>query len=265
MHKIFLFIFLFICSCSVNSDKNEFRIFNKYKKNKKYSQAIMSLDKIVLKTNSHQYKKKALLERADIYLNHIDSPNDLIKTYRDLSKITELNSEKFNFLFLASEVYVNKLKNTEAAIVILNELKKLKITKYNPKLYLKIAEVYYQKKDYYQSDVLLKKLLKLKLNDKIKFKAETLQAELLYKLKKVESAIGNYTSLISDYPYQSKINGTHFYLLGLYESENSIENAVKLINEMIEIYPEKKSYLMNKLNRLKEMMINIPGAKGLRR
>ncbi len=265
MSKFFLsVIFLVVTSCSLDPVKNEFRIYHQHKKSKKYKLALKSLNKILLKKTTEKHKEKALIEKAYLLFHHTQGFKELIDVYQDLYNLTQVPVKKIDYKLLKVDVYVNKLGELERPIKELNDLKlKYKNVK-QIEVQQKLIELYIKKKSYYQASVELKQVLKLSdLPLDKTFALKALQAEVLALDGKENKAIVAYETLIEEHPTKAKFNEVHISLLNLYESENKIKKALKLIGAMKGHYPDKKDYLISKEKRYKELMRNMPGAKGL--
>mgnify|MGYP000300305768 CR=1 FL=1 len=162
MKIIFILLYLFLESCTVDSVKNEFRIFQKYKKNNKYEKAQKSLNKIISTSKDRGIVRKAYLEMADLNLKNIKSPESAILVYQKLAELSEKLSEKNEYRYLVSKIYLEHLNDHDSAI---REAKAINLDEKNLELIVKVKKIlvnsYKNKKNYYQSRIELNNLFKI--------------------------------------------------------------------------------------------------------
>ena len=112
-------------------------------------------------------------------------------------------------------------------------------------------------------------ILKLKAKDTKEvqdyvFKATTLKASILHAQKKYEDAIEMFSQIIEDYPKQALDEKIWLNLLICLEDTKRFTEAIELL-EKVEVTGTEKTFVEQKIVRLRERMKLEPGAKGFKK
>ena len=266
--KISLIIFILTLSgCSVDSVKNEFRIFYKHKNNNYNQRAYESLNKIISLSNDNEVIKRAYLEMADLKLEILKSPESKINMYKKLSNLSDNLIEKNEYKYLVSRIYLENLSDFDRAI---SEAKKINLENSHVDEYVKVKKIlvnaYKNKKNYFQALIELESIFKKgKISDKDFFDLKLIKAGVFSLEKKHDEAILVYNQLMKKYPSKAISEKIYLNVLTNYEAIGAYDRAIKLLENYKNKHKENNQFIVSKLKRLNDLRKNMPGAKGLRR
>lgn len=262
-----ILIYLVLASCTVDSVKNEFRIFEKYKNNNKYESALKSLNKIISVSKDKKIVREAYLEMAELNLENIKSPESAILVYQKLAQLSDKLNERNEYKYLVSKIHLEYLNDYDSAI---REAKAIDLTENDIELAVKVKKIlinsYKNKKNYYQALIELNNLFKLvKPKSDDYFELSIIKANILFLEGKHKESNIIYNDLVKNFPSRSIDEKVFLQILANYEAMGLYGKAIELLSASRSKHSEHSKFIESKLNRLKDLKKNMPGAGGLRR
>lgn len=182
-----------------------------------------------------------------------------------------LNSKEQSEMILAQEqlakLYFEKKSDFEQAILEFQRLLSWKIdTKKQIQYRFFLARSYFSLSKFYQAEVEIEDLKKLKPNKDDEFQAELLLANIQYNQKNLEQAAATYKSLMEKWPEQSIKNKVSLSLAICFEELNQYDQAITLLeSDSLKQKFEDRGIYELRISKLKEMKMLQPGARGLKK
>lgn len=266
--KISVILFLLILTnCSIDSVKNEFRIFEKHKSNSNYEKSLKSLNKILSISKDKSVMKKVYLEMADLNLEKLKDPESAIIIYKKLAQLSGDENEKNEYQYLISKIYLEDLNDFDSAI---KEANGIVYEKSSNEVIIKAKQIliksYKNKKNYFQALIEVNDVLNnLKTDKERQFEFNMMKADILTLENKHTESNEIYENLIKNYPSRAINEKVFLNILANFEAMGAYDKAIKLLEASLSKHNMGDEFIKSKLKRLNDLKNNMPGAKGLGR
>lgn len=263
-------IILLLAACSFSSIDLELKRGEEAEQKQNYKEAVEHYKRVIKrepKSDIALYSSKKVANISVIYLENF---NDAIFAFNNIILFSPSIDDRRKAIEQLAKLYYEKLNNYEFAIVefqrylsmITDESKILEIR-------FLIAKSYFFLNRMFQANAELDEILKLQSKDSPEiedyvFKATTLKASILHAEKKYEEAIEIFNKTIENYPKQAHEEKIWLNLLICLEDTKRFSEAIELL-ERVSVVGTEKTFVEQKIIRLKERMKLEPGAKGFRK
>ncbi|MCB0347986.1 MAG: tetratricopeptide repeat protein [Bdellovibrionales bacterium] len=261
---------LLLVACSFSSIDLELKRGEEAEEKQDYKSAVEHYKRVIKrepKSDIALYSSKKVANISVIYLENFQ---DAIFAFNNIILFSSNIDDRRKAIEQLAKLYYEKLNNYEFAIVefqrylamITDESKILEIR-------FLIAKSYFYLNRMFQANAELDEILKLKAKDTKEvqdyvFKATTLKASILHAQKKYEDAIEMFSQIIEDYPKQALDEKIWLNLLICLEDTKRFTEAIELL-EKVEVTGTEKTFVEQKIVRLRERMKLEPGAKGFKK
>lgn len=263
-------ILLLLAACSFNSIDLELKRGEEAEEKQNYEAAVEHYKRVIKREPKSElalYSSKKVANLSVIYLENFQ---DAIFAFNNIILFSPNVDDRRKAIEQLAKLYYEKLNNYEFAIVefqrylamITDEVKVYEIR-------FLIAKSYFYLNRMFQANAELDEILKKKENPspEIKnyiFMATTLKASILHAEKKYDEAIELFKQILAEYPEQAHAEKIWLNLSICLEDTKRFSEAIELL-EKTKADGTEKSFIDQKIVRLKERMQLEPGAKGFRR
>ncbi len=263
-------LLLLLAACSFSSVDLELKRGEEAEEKQNYIVAVEHYKRVIKrepKSNIALYSSKKVANISIIYLENFQ---DAIFAFNNIIHFSPSLDDRRKAIEQLAKLYYEKLNNYEFAIVEFQRYLSM-ITEESKVLEIRflIAKSYFYLNRMFQANAELDEILKLKskntpeIQDYV-FQATTLKASILHAEKKYEEAIEMFNKIIEDYPKLAQDEKIWLNLLICLEDTKRFSEAIELL-ERVDVTGTEKTFVEQKILRLKERMKLEPGAKGFRR
>lgn len=267
--KYIVFIML-LGACSFSSVNLELKRGERAEGKQNYKAAVEHYKRVIQREPKSDLALYASKKVANISVIHLANFQDAIFAYNNIITFSPVADDRRRAVEQLAKLYYEKLNNYEFAIVefqrylalISDEVKAAEIR-------FLIARSYFHLNRMFQANAELDEILKLKdhPSEEVKdfiFKATTLKASIFHAEKKYDEAIELFGQIIKDYPQKAEEEKVWLNLSICYEDTKRFADAIALL-KTVKASEAEKTFIEQKIIRLKERMMQEPGARGLRR
>lgn len=192
---------------------------------------------VLANTPDKEIKIKVLVQLAQLYAFHLNRVEDSISLMEKAILISKDPLRLIKFKEILGDIYFTKLRNFKKSVDIYDELLKVrpKLSMYDEYKY-RYAESLFLVNDHKNSLFVFESILNNKKNinkSKIKYRIGLIN----YLLNKNDEAISVFKEIIDgDFKYTYKVKSS-YYLAGLYEDIDQLDNSLKYYNLIRYDYP----------------------------
>lgn len=162
------------------------------------------------------------------------------------------------------DIQFDKLQNYDQALIELNLLIP-RLSKVDRKAYqLKVAQAYQNLNNPSQALIEVDDILRGNLSDQLRFQSQLFKANLLQGTKEIDKAIVIFQDLLKKYPERSQEENVGMNLALCYEEKRELKAAISVLEEVKKSHSNPE-FVQVRINRLKDRVLNLPGAKGWQR
>lgn len=259
-----LWLTLLICACSPPEAKD-------YKEARKQAslshpkEALESFDRVMKRNPEGTYAIRAAREGARISTLELKDYKRAVNYYQFLVLHSEDAKERLNSQRQIATLYFDQLQDYDKANIEFNKLiaeteSDQDIARYK----LDISRANYYQGNFFQAHSEIDDVLKLKVDDDIRFSALVLKSNIHIAQKEYSKAIDILKKLMATYPQKAVQENVPQTLAVCYEESGNFAEAIKILESVKATHP-RPDYIEIRIKRLKERQRNQPGAKGLRK
>lgn len=262
--RVLLVAALFLSSCtSYQSDDYERAQEAVDKKN--YRVAVNYLDHAIKRSPQTLIGIKAAREAARLSLYETKDYKKAVEYYRQLVLYSKDPAERIVAQKEVAAIYFDHLQSYKEAILEFSKLLQMTHLDFDQAKYkLSIARAHYYLNNFFQAESEINEILRLKIDDQMRFNTLILQGNILVAQKNYLRAAEIFRNVIRDYPDMAKKENVPLTLAVCYEESQEYADAIKML-EQLRSYYTPVEYIDLRIKRLKERQKNQPGAKGIRK
>ncbi len=232
---------------------------------KHYRIAVNFLDHAIKRSPQTALGIKAAREAARISLYETKDYKKAIEYYRHLVLYAKDSSERIQAQKDVATIYFDHLQSYKESIIEFSKLLQMSHLDFDQAKYkLSIARAHYYLNNFFQAESEINEILRLKIDDQMRFNTLILQGNILVAQKNFIRAAEIFRNIIRDYPDMAKKENVSLTLAVCYEENQDYAAAIKMLEELRGHYSPVE-YIDLRIKRLKERQKNQPGAKGFRK
>jgi len=254
--------FLFSCTSYQSDDyeKAQTAIGDKH-----YRIAMNFLDHAIKRSPQTALGIKAAREAARISLYETKDYKKAIEYNRHLVLYSKNPEERIQAQKEVAQIYFDHLQSYKESIIEFSKLLQMPHLDFDQAKYkLSIARAHYYLNNFFQAESEINEILRLKIDDQLRFNTLVLQGNILVAQKNYLRAAEIYRTVIKNYPEISKTENVALTLAVCYEESQDYVAAIKTL-ESLRGYYKPEEYIDLRIKRLQERQKNQPGAKGYRK
>ncbi len=261
---LFLVTLSFILAgCKFNIQDIEYNKAENALEEKKYSEALNHYEKAIkIKPKSptalnaaRKGARVALLETND-FLKAVDLYNHLMLYSPNESERIESQKKLASIYFEKLSDYPNAIKEYSRLLLLPHSSQE------NLDFRFILAKAYFYLNNFYQADIEMKNLLSLVKKKAKRFEYLAFQGNIFLTTKKLDEAAQLFKSIIKEYPEEASKENIPLSLAVTYEEKGNFAEAIDLLDKLKKGHPAP-DFLELRIKRLKERLLNQPGARGL--
>lgn len=255
-------LFLFSCT-SYQSDDYDKAVEAIEKKH--YRVAVSLLDHAIKRSPQTALGIKAAREAARISLYETKDYKKAIEYFQQLVLYSKDPAERIQAQKEIATIYFDHLQSYKEAIIEFSKLLQMPHLDFDQVKYkLSIARAHYYLNNFFQAESEINEILRLKIDDQMRFNTLLLQGNILVAQKNFLRAAEIYRNIIKTYPETAKKENVMITLAVCYEESKDYAEAIKTL-ELIRSDYSPVEYIDLRIKRLKERLKNQPGAKRIRK
>jgi tetratricopeptide (TPR) repeat protein len=266
----YLTLLLLLVACSFNSIDLELKRGEEAEEKQDYKAAVEHYKRVIKREPKSELALYSSKKVANLSIIYLENFQDAIFAFNNIILFSPNVDDRKKAIEQLAKLYYEKLNNYEFAIVefqrylamITDEVKVLEIR-------FLIAKSYFYLNRMFQANAELDEILKQKSSGSVEardyaFKAITLKASIFHAEKKYDEAIDLFKQILTEYPKQAHDEKIWLNLSICYEDTKRFDEAIELL-EATKSDGAEKSFIDQKIVRLRERMQQEPGAKGFRK
>jgi len=188
-----------------------------------------------------------------------------VETYRQLVLIETTDRARRDAQAKVAEIYFYDLQQFEDALSSYSQLLTLQPSdREEIEWRNRIVRSYYYLGRFDQAEVELDQLSRLKMDANEKYQTELLRANIHTAAKQFEKASEVLSSMLVNYPEKARADSIALMLAVSYEEQRDYKRAISVL-ESVREFDSRKAFIDEKLQSLRERMLQAPGARGLKK
>ncbi len=261
---ILLLLNLCLLGCNASFQNWQFRSANKLAAEKKFKEAVDLYARVMRRGHSQPLAIEAARTGARFAAYEVRDYDKAADFYKHIILYSKDTQERLSAQSALVEIYFDKLRNFDQALVELNHLIPLVSYKERLPLQLKVARSYFNLNNLSQALIEVEDLLTKKMSSDLRFDALVFKGNILQASKRIDEAIAVFKNVQDNYRTRSEAENIGMSLAICYEEKNELKTAVDVLEQMKK-HNQNPEFIQIRINRLKERMANLPGAGGFKR
>ncbi|MEK6774826.1 MAG: tetratricopeptide repeat protein [Bdellovibrionota bacterium] len=258
--RALLVLALFLASCT-SYQAADYNQAQEAVEKKHYLIAVNFLDHAIKRAPQTNLGIKAAREAARISLYETKDYKKAIEYYRHLVLYSKEPSERIQAQKDVATIYFDHLQSYQEAIIEFSKLLQMPHMDFDLAKYkLSIARAHYYLNNFFQAESEINEILRLKIDDQMRFNTLLLQGNILVAQKNYLRAAEIFRNVIQAYPETAKKENVALTLAVCYEESQDYPSAIKMLEQLRGQYTPVE-YIDLRIKRLKERQKNQPGAK----
>lgn len=263
----FCLVLWILCSsstgCWFNVQKTEYNRAKKAADIGEHQEALLHFEKVIRLDPKGQLALEAARQGARIAHLEANSYLQAIRLYRHLILHSPIEKERMEAQRRIAYIYFEKLSDYSESITEFSRLLRLPHTKNQDLDYrFAIAKSYFYLNNFYQSTIEIDNILRKVEKRAKRFEYLAFKGNVLLTTKKLEGAIKIFNQLIEEYPEESLKENIPISLAVTFEEKGDYKEAIKILEQIKKNHPAP-DFLELRIKRLRERVMNQPGARGL--
>lgn len=261
---LLILISLFFFGCT-NSEFIYYQRARQLSSSQDYLEALKLYDKVIQKSIDSAVGLKAAREAAKICFFQIKDYKKSINYYKLLVVYSDDSKERLDSQKQIASIYFDHLNQYPESVIEYSKLLQMNEGFLNEFEYrTKIAKSYFFQNNFAQALSEADELLQKKPKDEYEFPLLLLKANILTSSKKMDEAIKILELLLARHPKLATQENIHLVLSLAYEEKKEFNNAIEILEKFKEETKDKE-FVIIRIERLKQRLLNAPGSKGLRK
>ncbi len=261
---IFSFLSLFLVACT-SYQSDDYQRAQEAIDKKHYRIAVNFLDHAIKRSPQTALGIKAAREAARISLYETKDYKKAIEFYQHLVLYSKDPQERIQAQKEVATIYFDNLQSYKEAIIEFSKLLQMPHLDFEQAKYkLSIARAHYYLNNFFQAESEINEILRLKIDDQLRFNTLFLQGNILVAQKNFLRAAEIYKNIIKNYPETAKKENVMITLAVCYEENKDYVSAINILEQARPDY-KPVEYIDLRIKRLQERQKNQPGAKGFRK
>lgn len=262
---LFCMALFFFQSACTSYQSDDFEKAQEEISNKHYRIALSLLDHSIKRSPNTALGIKAAREAARLSLYEIKDYKKAIEYNRLLVLYSKNPEERVMAQKEIAMIYFDHLQNYQDAIIEFSKLLQMPHLDFDLAKYkLSIARAHYYLNNFFQAESEINEILRLKIDEQMKFNTLVLQGNILIAQKSYFRAAEVFRQIMKDDPERSKKENISITLAVCYEESQDYAAAIKTLETLKGSYTPEE-YIDIRIKRLRERQKNQPGARGYRK
>lgn len=256
---------LLLTSCQYSFLKLEFERGVRALSKNEYSKATKHFYRVMVRDPDSPLALESSRKASRVSFYETKNYSRALNFYEHMVLYSKKSLERKEAQKQIASIYFDKLSDYKAAILEYNRLLQLENTIEEKFLYkFAIAKSYFYLNNFFQAQVEIEELLKLKLSESRVFELKTFLGNVFFNTKKMKKAIAVYKELMKDSPERSETENIAMNIVVCYEELKQFDDAIRVLQKIRETY-NTPEFIDLKIVQLKKRKANLPGYKGLKK
>ncbi len=229
----------------------------------KFKEALVHYEKVVVAKPKTAMALEAARRGARIAHLETSEFQKAIAFYRHLVLYSQDENERMEAQKKIASVYFEKLSDYSNSIKEYSRLVQLPHSQSEDLEYrFSIAKSYFYLSNFYQAAIEMKEILDRVKDKSSRFEYLAFQGNIFLTTKKLDEAIEIFRFIMEQYPEESMKENVPISLAVTYEEKGDFKEAIQVLEKIRKIHPSPE-FLELRIKRLRERVLNQPGARGL--
>lgn len=253
----------FLVGCRFDVQSVEFKKGERDFELKKYSEALVHYERAVRAKPRTTLALQAASRGARIAHLETNEFKKAIELYRHIVLYASNERDRLDAQKKLATVYFEKLSDYNNSIKEYSRLLQLPHSKKEGLEYdFVIAKSYFYLNNFYQAGIEMKEILPRVEDPILRFEYLSFQGNILLTTKKLKEAASIFRAIMEQYPDEAIKENIPISLAVTYEEQGDFQQAIEVLEKIKKNYPAP-DFLDLRIKRLRERVLNQPGARGL--
>ncbi len=256
---------VFFLSACTNPQEKDFNTAAKLAEEKKYSESIKYYEYVIKRDPDADLAEAAARDGARISFFDAKNFQKAIYFYKHLVVHSQQAEERIKSQRAVAEIYFDQLQEYNNAITEFSKLLQMPHSDHElAEFKISIARAHYYLNNFFQAESEINEILRLKIDEDMRFRSQILLGDLLMAQKNYKRAVDLYKEVIKNHPEKSTSENVAFAMAVCYEETDQFKEAIQVLESIKDKY-QPREYVELRIKRLNSRLKNQPGAKGFRK
>lgn len=260
-----LFVLLVTLSSCTSPQEKDFNLATKLSEEKKFPEAIKQFEYVIKRDPESPMAAMAAREGGRIAYFDAKKFEKAAYFYKHLVVHSASSEERIKSQKVVAEIYFDQLQDYGMAIIEFSKLLQMPHSDHElAEFKISIARAHYYLNNFFQAESEINELLRLKIDEEMRFRSQILLGDLLMAQKNYTRAIDLYKETIKNHPEKAVSENLAFAMAVCYEETDQFKEAIQALESIKDKY-QPREYVELRIKRLNNRLKNQPGAKGFRK